>query len=390
MSPRSDSLDCPSTDVDLWSDAVLADPYPTYARLRDRGAVLRLDRHDLYALTRFDAVRSALTDWETFSSAAGTGVEPAGNEEQGESILSSDPPAHTRHRRTLAAQLSPRSLAADAAQIERTARTLVERAIGRGTIDVVADLARPYALAVLGDVVGLGQDGREQLPEWSERAFNVFGPANERSAGAVPAIQELVAHAATMAEPGRIRPGTRGAELVERGEPLNITYYTWPGLSTIVDALGSAVHLFARHPEQWDLVRADPSLIPSAFQEVLRLHAPVHYFTRRTTTSVAIDGVEIPGQSRVLVMYGSANRDERRYPHPDRFDVTRNPTDQLAFGRGVHHCVGANLAKLEAHALLGALAERVARFTPAGEPEWMRNNVLHGLLTATVTLSPTT
>lgn len=376
---------CPSSDVDLWSDAVLADPYPVYAQLRNLGAVVRLEGPGLHALTRYDAVRSALTDWEAFSSAAGTCVESAANEQQGESILSSDPPAHTTYRRTIASQLSARSLAADSAQIERTARAITQKVTAVGTFDVVADLGRPYALSVVGDALGIPQEGREPLPVWSERAFDVFGPAGERFAAGLPAARELTGHAAAMAEPGRTVPGTRAGELVERGEAVGVINYTWPGLATSVDAVATAVHLFARHPEQWDLLREDPSLVPEAFEEVLRLHSPIHHFTRRTTAAVKVDGVEVPGGSRVLVMYGSANRDERHYPRPDDFDVTRAAGDHLAFGRGVHHCVGANLARSEAHALLTALLERVRRFTPVGEPEWTKNNVLHGLRSATVT-----
>lgn len=108
------------------------------------------------------------------------------------------------------------------------------------------------------------------------------------------------------------------------------------------------------------------------------MHAPVYYFTRVTTQSLAIGGVDLPSGSRCLLMYGSANRDERHYPNADRFDVTRNPADQLAFGRGVHVCVGLNLAKLEAHALFAALSTRVKRFELTAEPEWLINNTLHG------------
>jgi cytochrome P450 len=120
----------------------------------------------------------------------------------------------------------------------------------------------------------------------------------------------------------------------------------------------------------------------------LRMHAPVHYFTRLTTEPVDIDGFEVPAGQRVLVMYGSANRDERHYPEPDRFDVTRNPVDQLAFGRGIHLCVGINLAKLEALSYLAALVRHVQRFDLVGEPQWLRNNTLHGLRALPVTVTP--
>jgi cytochrome P450 len=182
-----------------------------------------------------------------------------------------------------------------------------------------------------------------------------------------------------LAQPGALRPGCRAAELVEGGQSLSIISYTWPGVDTTVNAVASAVYLFAEHPDQWDLLRLDRTLIPSAFNEVLRLHPPVHHFTRVATSDQDIGGVALPAATRVLVMYGSANRDERHYPDPDRFDITRNPIDQLAFGRGIHLCVGHNLAKMEGHAIFAELAERVERFELTAEPEWMLNNTLHGL-----------
>ena len=200
--------------------------------------------------------------------------------------------------------------------------------------------------------------------------------------------ESLAEYSVGTALSGRLRPGSRGAELAAAGMPDGIVAYTWPGIDTTVHALGSAILCFAEHPDEWDRVRADPTLVPSAFNEVLRLHTPVQTFTRVTTTDVTIDDVVLPAGQRVAVMFGSANRDERRYPEPDRFDVTRNPLDQLAFGRGIHLCVGINLARAEAHALLGALVRRVHRFELAGTPQWKLNNTLHGLASLPVRVVP--
>ena len=320
-----------------------------------------------------------LTSWQRFSSASGVGVDEQANASQPESIIKSDPPEHDEQRRLLAGQLSVGSLAGATGDIERAADALVATLVARGSFDAVADLARPYSLNVVADLIGLPAEGREQLPHLAEAAFNVFGPANERLTTAPPALAQLFGHTFEVAQSGQLCPDRRAAELVETGHPEGIVAYTWPGIDTTVNALGVAVYLFATHPDQWDLVRNDPSLIPSAFAEVLRLHAPVHYFTRLTTEPVDIDGLEVPAGQRVLVMYGSANRDERHYAEPDRFDVTRNPLDQLAFGRGIHLCVGINLAKLEALAYMTALVRHVERFELVGEPQWLRNNTLHGL-----------
>jgi cytochrome P450 len=374
----NDMTDFPSCDIDLWADDVLANPYDAYRALRDLGPVVWLPQRRLFALPRFAEVRSALMNWQTFSSASGVGADDTANSQTPSSIIKSDPPVHDRHRQVMAGQLSLASLADDAVEIADSARRFTDAIMARGSFDAVADLARPYSLAVVGDLIGLPAEGRERLPHLAEQAFNIFGPANERLATAPQALGEMFAYAHRTAASGELCPGRRAATLVEMGEPDRIVTYTWPGIDTTVNAVASAVYLFATHPEQWQLVRNDPSLIPSAFAEVLRVHTPVHYFTRLTTTTVDVSDTTLPAGSRVLVMYGSANRDERHYPDPDRFDVTRNPIDQLAFGRGIHLCVGIHLARIEAHTLLGELARRVERFELVGEPEWLINNTLHG------------
>lgn len=373
---------CPVSDVDLWSDAVLTDPFPTYRALRDLGPVVWLSGPAMLAVPRFQPVRSILSDWQRFSSADGVAVGDGANRMMGESILTSDPPVHDRYRKPLMDQLSPNALAAMVPEVEATAVRFASAAVEAGRFDAVADLARPYSLTVVADLIGLPSEGREHYPALAERAFNVMGPANERAADGFAALLELRTRTNEACRAGQLAAGRRADQLCHMGRADLVGAYTWPGIDTTVNALGAAVALFARHPDQWDRERADRSLIPSAFNEVLRLHSPVHYFTRVATGPVDVEGVAIAEGGRVLVMYGSANRDERRFGDPDRFDVTRNPTEQLAFGRGVHLCVGINLARIEAHSLLAALAARVTRFeideTDPSGPQWLVNNTLHG------------
>ena len=379
-------ISCQLSNENLWDDAVLADPYPSYRRLRELGPVVWLEQPGLVALPRFAEVRAALADWKTYSSADGVAVADQVNNSMSTSILTSDPPLHDRFRKPLMDQLSVAALGRDGPAIDATAARFAEAVTMAETIDAVADLARPYSLTVVSDLVGLPPDGRDAYPELAERAFNLFGPTGDRLLDGVEALDELQTRTDDACP--HLAPGGKGEELCELGMAGSVAAYTWPGIDTTVNALGSAVHLFARHPEQWDLVRADRALIPSAFNEVLRLHAPVQFFTRVTTADLSLGEVRLPARTRVLIMYGSANRDERRFVDPDRFDVTRNPTDQLAFGRGIHLCVGINLARLEAHSLLSHLANRVARFEPAGHPRWMVNNTLHGPATLPVRLVP--
>jgi len=153
--------------------------------------------------------------------------------------------------------------------------------------------------------------------------------------------------------------------------------YMAPSLDTTIFAITSAVWLFAQHPDQWDLVRENPSLIPAAMNEVLRMEAPIQDFSRLAISDYNMDGVSIPAGSRAIAFYGAANRDEREYPDPDRFDVRRGPANHLAFGTGPHVCVGVYLARMEMTALFTALARRVRRFS-LGDTERALHNILRG------------
>ena len=365
---------------------MLRDPYPTARALRDLGPAVWLERYNLVAVPRFAEVRAALTNWKLYSSAKGVGVDEGVNTGAGANILASDPPVHDQFRKTLSEQLSVSCLAPEAAGLARTASALVDSLIERSSFDAVADLARQYSLTVVCDLLGLPEDQRAALPHLAERAFNTFGPANEQCVDGLRAVMDLWEHALSVGKSGQLQQGRKGAELVARGESDKIAAYTWPGIDTTVNALASAVFLFATYHDQWDRLRSEPALLPSAFAEVLRLHTPVQNFTRVTTADTDIGATPVAAGTRVLLMYGSANRDERHYPDPDRFDIGRNPVDQLAFGRGIHLCVGINLAKMEATAILGELARRVERFVIRSPPTWLVNNGLHGLASMPVSV----
>lgn len=377
---------CPIDDQDLWADEVLVDPYPTYRRLRDLGPVVWLEKQQIFALARFAEVRRALSDYGSYSSASGVSSSPTINARVRPTILSSDPPVHDGFRKPMARQLSVASLSDAEAMIEQQAADVVNRIATGAPFDGVADLARPYSLHVVCDLAGLPADDRELLPGLAARAFNIMGADNDRLTDGIAALNEL--QEKTAAACPHLAAGSRGQELVDLGMADSLLNYTWPGIDTTVNGLASALALLARHPDQWELLHRDPELIPSAFNEALRLHAPVQHFSRMMTTDAEIGHVRVPAGSRVLIMYGSANRDERRFEDPDRFDVTRNSKDQLAFGRGVHLCVGINLARLEAHAFLRQLVEHVERLEPAGPERWMINNTLQGPATLPLIAHP--
>ena len=374
-------------DVDLWSDDVLTDPYPTYRRLRDLGPVLFDPDRDVYVLTRYDEVRQAVQDWQTFSSAQGVGVGAKGNRHAGSGILTTDPPRHQQLRAVMNRELVSRSLAEHQDEIDAAAADLVAAVVQQESFDAVTDLAQRYSIQVVGSLAGLPDEGREHYMGWADDGFNITGPDNELAREAFGGFVEMYQYCFEFLTPERLAPGGWGRAFHEAGaagelEPQAcaglVMAVVWAGMDTTVNAISAALLLFGRHPDQWQQLRADRSLMASAVAEVLRIEPPVQRFTRMATADVEIGGTTIPAGARVVLLFGSANRDERRFPHPDRFDITRNPTDHLSFGRGIHRCVGAGLAQREVTAVLGQWADRVEDFEVA-EPTWRRNNGLHGL-----------
>ncbi|MDN0198925.1 cytochrome P450 [Streptomyces sp. S.PNR 29] len=377
----------PSSDVDLFATDTLLDPYPVYARLRDAGPVVRLSRFDAWALPRYEQVSAALRDHETFSSASGVGFADGMNELMAGGVLASDPPHHTTLRGILSRMLMPRALRDLGPSVTAAAEEIVDRLAAGAEFDAVSDLAEVFTPRFVADLIGLPEEGRDRILEFGASTFEGLGPFGERTPAAIRQQQALMDYVTTTAAKDRLAEGGLGArvwEAVDSGEIDEAAAITLmmaflvTGMDTTILSLAAAVRLFAEHPDQWDALRADPSLVPAAYLEVLRIASPVTVFSRVTTRDWECDGVTIPAGDRVAVMFASANRDERKWDDPERFDITRKPSDHLTFGVGIHACVGQNLAKLEAHALLTALLARVRRFE-IGKPEFIVNNTLHGL-----------
>lgn len=377
-----------SSDVDLFSDEALHHPYAHFKTLRDLGPATYLTAHELWFLCRYDQVRQALLDWETFSSAKGVGLNDIINEAWADTVVAADPPVHTQRRRVYSEQLSPRHIKPVTDTIDRRADEIVDRLVRQGTFDAVTDFAHDLPVHVVMDLIGWPMEGRDQLLSWASGSFDAAGPQNTRMLASLPRLEGLVKYLAEVATSDSLTPGSFGAGVyaaVERGDiaadeaiGLMIGYAT-PALDTTINAIGSGMWLFATHPDQWDAIRADPTLVPGAFNEIVRLESPVQFFSRVTTTEVYLgEGVILPRGARVLHSYGSANRDERHFAAPDTFDVHRNPTDHLGFGYGAHGCPGQALARLEAHALFRALAERVDRIELVGDPTRELNNITRG------------
>lgn len=360
----------PASDIDLFSDEVLLDPYPAYTALRDLGAVVHLPANDVYVLTRYDAIREALGDPATFSSVKAIGFNDGVNEALQGTSLASDPPMHTQLRATLSANLTPRSLRGLEGEITRKADELVAELAKSGSFEAIDDLARAFPLEIVADLIGFTGEVKANMLRWGQAAMQVIGPMNQRTIENFPIAGELYGWCSTvtaddLAE-GSIGRGIFDAEArgkIPEGAAGHIIHqYLGAGVDTTIASIGNIIALFGRHPEQFELVRDDPSLVPAAFAEVLRYWVPIHAWGRRTTRDVEIDGMLVPAGAHIAVLLGAGNHDERHYENPDVFDVTRNPVDHLSFGYGPHGCAGQGLARMEGHAIIAALAKHVGSF----------------------------
>ena len=385
----------PTSMLDPYADEALLNPWPLYRELRDMGPVAWLEKYGMFVLTGYDVVLKALRDWEAFPSSFGVMMNDDMNQLLRGNTLCSDGDAHKRLRRVVIRPVTPAALKSLKEEVEHEAEKIVDQLCSKGRFCATAELATYLPVTIVSSAIGLPEEGRERMMEWSIGMFNCFGPMNERARNAMPVLSEMMHYAETQAVPGKLKPGS-WAEAIHRcaaaGEvpseavPVMMIDYMGPSLDTTIFGISSGVWLFAKHPDQWDLVRNDPSLIPAAIDEILRMEAPVQGFSRYVARDYDFDGALLPEGSRAIVFYGAANRDPRQFPDPDRFDVRRdNAGRHMAFGAGPHGCLGMNLAKLEMRSLFMALAQRVKRFHIEAEVRVL-NNILRGFSKLTVTV----
>jgi len=354
------------SDIDIWDDGITVDPYPTYAALRELGGVVHLPKNNLHAVTRYDLIRDVLADPESFSSTT-LGFNPMVNEALQGTSLASDPPMHTQLRATLSANLTPRALRGLKVTIDEKADKLVAELVATGSFEAIDSLARAFPLDIVADLIGFGGHVKENMLRWGQAAMQVLGPLNHRTQESFPIAGELYGWCSSVTAedlaPGSIGRGIFDAEArvdIPKGSAGHIIHqYLGAGVDTTIASIGNIVALFGRHPEQLELVRNNPELVPAAFAEVLRYWTPLHIWGRTTTREVELDGVSVPAGAQLGILLGAGNRDPRHYDNPDTFDVTRNPVDHLSFGYGPHGCAGQGLARLEGHAIVEALARRV-------------------------------
>ncbi|OZE91236.1 cytochrome P450 [Rhodococcoides fascians] len=376
----------PQYRTDLYSTDAILDPYPHYARLRALGPVVWLPRQQVFAVSRYADCKAVLLDDVTFISGDGVALNPVANRLGRGTTLNSDGDEHSTKRGVLAHRLTPKAVRKMKAAVQEKAESIVDAALEKQFVDGVDDLATALPMSIVPDLVGWPEDGREDLLRWAGATFDSLGPVNRHSITAVKGAAEMLAFSRRVVRDRSVIPGSMGDDVLKAADdnkiqtsacPALMIDYLGPSLDTTIGAISGALDLFARHPEQWQAIRQDPDLIPNAINEVVRYESPIRAFSRRAIRDVEIDGSRIPKGARVLVVYASANRDEREWDNPDAFDITRDAARQLGFGSGVHGCAGQGLARLEAQTMLRVLAQRVEKFVPAGTPVRAVNNVIH-------------
>jgi cytochrome P450 len=375
----------PELALDLYSDDAIRDPHPLYRAIREHAPAVWLPAHGVWAIGRFDDVRAALRAGSVLVSRRGVALNDLVNGQPAVTTLTSDGELHRRRRTVLMKPMLPSALAEVRAKVEALATRVVSELLARESFDGITDFARRLPVAVVSRLVGLPEAGRERMLDWARATFDVLGPLNERAQASIGPFLEMARYATELPRdvlvPGgwaeRLFTAVDEGQLVAEDARGLLVDYIAPSLDTTILATGHLLHLLGTHPEEYEHVRAHPEAIPATVHEALRLGSPVRAFTRFAESDYETRGISIPKGDRVLVLYGSANRDERRYRHPDRFDVSRDARDHLAFGHGVHRCAGGYLAQLEMESLLRALVGRV-RGIEVGEPSPLMSNVLHG------------
>jgi cytochrome P450 len=372
-------------DEDLFTRDAVRDPYPHYRALRELGPVVRLSAHGVDVVSRYADVRAVLADAKTFISGEGIGFDDEANQLSRGKTLTSDDPLHAHLRKVVAHRLLPRALRDLDPTIDKTAEHLVDDLGGGGTVEAMSQIAQMMPLTVVPEFLGLPEDCRDNLLPWAGASIDTLGPAGERTSRNLGLRREMMGYAADLVRDRRLAPGSVGDDLLaaaDRGDlamdqcPALMIDYLGPSVETTVAAIGNALALFARNPDQWARLRADPALVAGSFAEAIRLESPLRGFTRITRHDTEISGVPVAAGTRVWVLFASANRDERKWDRAEEFDIGRSNLDHVALGYGIHACPGQGLARKEFSVLLTKLARRFARIELAGEPEWSENNIL--------------
>jgi cytochrome P450 len=398
------------TQFDLNDPAVITDPYPHYAWLRDEAPVYRSTDPDLWILSRRDDVAVAVRDASLFSSDLGKAerfddnpFNPTikiprrlagllGRIAPLRTLLTSDPPDHTQLRHKVSRAFTPRRINAWEPRIREIAERLLDDIAAKpesGPIDLVANLASPLPTIVIAEMMGIPAHRRDDFKRWSDNLVNGLLTDGSKTKMLTSAVG-ISWFFARIVRARHRNPGDdlvslliardRGADALSLVELINFCVLLLvAGNETTTNLVSNAMLALLDRPDLWQQITADPALAAAAVEEALRFDGPGQGLLRIATTDIKIGDTTIPAGARVLPLIGSANRDPRRWDDPDEFRLDRKSNEHIAFGSGIHFCLGNALARIEARAAIEMLARRLPHLTRAGAPTRIASPVLRGL-----------
>lgn len=376
------------TDADF-----LQDPYPTYARLRAEAPIAWYDGWDAWIVTRHRDVTALLRDRRLGRvmqpptprpEAAAPSPHAAFEAIQAGSLLEIEPPDHTRVKQAVHEVFTPRHVRALRGRIEALVEGLLDAVEARGAsgFDLLRDFAEPVPVTVIAELLGVPEPDRQRLLPWSKAIIGMFEPERTPAmeAAASAAAAEFASYVRALMAAKRARPGddllsrmvavhdADPARLSEGEVVANAILFLNAGHEAVVNVIGNGMLALLRHPEQLRELRADPGLLGTAIEEMMRYDSPLQFFERLVLEDLAVDGHDWPRGTRLCLYYAAANRDPEVFAQPDRFDLRRDPNPHLSFGLGVHYCIGAPLARLELSVALQALLRRFPNLALTGAP----------------------
>jgi cytochrome P450 len=354
-----------SLEFDPYSYEIHEDPYPVYRRLRDQAPAYFNEKRGFWALSRYDDVRTALNDWRTYTSTEGITIEPRrrGTEPH---IIEMDPPRHTQLRAIVSRAFTPNRMARLEEPIRARTRALLAPFADAGSIDLIGDFAALLPMAVISEMLGVPDSEQDRLRHAADALLHREPDSDDITPAGIEGAATLYTYFDALIRERRNQPADDLLSLLmtaeEEGDVLSASELLGfcflliiAGNETTTKLVGNAIYWLAENPDQRSAVTDDPTLIPGAVEETLRYDGSTQAMARCLTRDVELHGETMRAGTKVLLLLGSADRDEGRWPAADRFDIRRDTAGHVAFGHGIHHCLGAALARLEARVALEEL-----------------------------------
>jgi len=368
-------------------------PFPWYRLMRETQPVYYNPQYHFWQVFGYEDVQRVLSDYTSFSSVFGGGGERS--DPLGSSLISMDPPRHRQLRNLVTQAFTPRSVAQLSERITAIVNQLLEQVAATGRMDIIDDLAYPLPVIVIAELLGIPHADRERFKVWSDAVVGATYPEDgDPQAEMSEYFLDMIAQRSREPKDDLISAlldaQIDGQHLNQRELLGFCILLLVAGNETTTNLIGNAILCFDEHPEVMEQLRAEPALVPGAVEEVLRYRSPVQFMYRRTVANTTIRDQEIRAGQMVLAWIGSANRDEAQFPNPDSFDIRRTPNRHIAFGHGIHFCLGAPLARLEAKIVLTMLLERFHEIkrVPGVALEATGSDIVYGVKHLPITFRP--